>query len=79
MSEPKIAQKTPYPVNVEKGKTYYWCACGLSNQQPFCSGAHRGTEFKPLPFTPNETKTVYFCGCKGTKKPPLCDGSHRSL
>src|SRR5690606_5116952 len=25
-------------VTVEKGKTYYWCACGRSKNQPFCDG-----------------------------------------
>ncbi len=26
----QIAQKVPYPVDVEAGKIYYWCACGQS-------------------------------------------------
>jgi len=30
MPEPVIAQKGPYPVAVEAGKTYFWCACGRS-------------------------------------------------
>jgi CDGSH-type Zn-finger protein len=36
MSEPTIAQKSPYPVAVEAGKSYYWCSCGL----PLCDGSH---------------------------------------
>ena len=36
MSEPTIAQKAPYPVDVEEGKKYFWCACGKSSKQPFC-------------------------------------------
>ena len=35
-------------INVEKGKSYYWCSCGKSSKQPFCDGSHKGTEFKPL-------------------------------
>ena len=41
MSEiPNIAQKSPFAVEVEEGKTYYWCQCGKSNNQPFCDGSH---------------------------------------
>jgi CDGSH-type Zn-finger protein len=35
--EPVVAQYGPYAVEVEKGKTYYWCRCGLSKNQPFCT------------------------------------------
>ena len=40
MEKPTIPQKTPYKVKVEKGKTYSWCACGLSQKQPLCDGSH---------------------------------------
>lgn len=79
MSQAKIAQRAPYPVTVEEGKTYYWCACGLSSNQPFCSGAHRGTEFRPVAFAAEETQQVYLCGCKQTKKQPFCDGTHKKI
>ncbi len=79
MPEPTIAQKSPYPVEVEAGKTYRWCACGLSANQPFCDGSHRGGEFTPVKFEATETKTLYFCGCKHTATPVLCDGSHSKL
>ncbi len=68
---------TPYAVDVEAGKSYFWCACGRSKSQPFCDGSHKGTDFSPVKFTAEESKTVYFCGCKQTKNPPLCDGSHK--
>ena len=41
MEKPVSAQKSPYKVKVEKGKTYFWCACGLSLKQPFCDGSHK--------------------------------------
>lgn len=79
MKEAKIAQKAPYAVDVEKGKTYYWCTCGLSKKQPFCDGSHKDTSFTPLAFTADETKQVFLCGCKQTKNQPFCDGSHTKI
>ena len=79
MAEPTIASKTPFPVEVEAGKVYWWCACGKSQKQPFCDGSHKGSEFTPLEYRPAETKKLWFCGCKHTATPPLCDGSHKRL
>ena len=71
------ARKSPFKVKVEKGKTYSWCACGLSQAQPFCDGSHRKEgKFKSLKYHSEESKDIYFCGCKMTKNPPFCDGSH---
>ena len=52
---------------LEKGKTYAWCSCGKSDNQPWCNGAHQGTEFKPHVFKAEESKPVAMCGCKQTK------------
>ena len=79
MSQPEIAAKTPFAVAEEKGKDYWWCACGRSKSQPFCDGSHKGSEFNPVKYTATESKTVYFCGCKRSGKAPLCDGTHKSL
>jgi CDGSH-type Zn-finger protein len=79
MNLPVITQKSPLPVAVEAGKTYYWCSCGLSKNQPFCDGGHKGSGFSPTPYTAEKTGTVYFCGCKHGKNGPLCDGSHKQL
>lgn len=79
MTEPHIAQKAPYPVEVEAGKTYHWCRCGRSKTQPFCDGSHKGTEFSPIAYTAEKTETVWFCGCKHSGSAPLCDGTHKTL
>ena len=74
------SQKNPYKVKVEKGKTYSWCACGLSQKQPFCDGSHKKEgKFKSIKYQASDSKEVYFCGCKMTKNPPFCDGSHSKL
>ena len=79
MTKPVVAQKAPFPVEVEAGKTYFWCACGLSQNQPFCDGSHSTTDITPRPFKATEAATVYFCGCKQTGTAPLCDGTHNGL
>tara|TARA_B100000035_G_scaffold309921_1_gene316869 strand:+ start:755 stop:997 length:243 start_codon:yes stop_codon:yes gene_type:complete len=80
MSElPIVAQKGPFAHEVKKGKTYYWCQCGRSKDQPFCDGSHQLTSFMPVPFTAEENKTVYLCGCKQTTTQPFCDGNHTKL
>ncbi len=76
MSEPVVAQKGPFAVEIEYGKDYYWCACGRSAKQPFCDGSHRVTEFTPKRFRAETSGTVYLCGCKRSKDAPFCDGSH---
>ncbi len=76
---PKIAQTTPYKVELEEGKTYFWCACGQSAKQPFCDGSHKGSTFTPLKFTAETSKTAFLCGCKQTAKAPFCDGTHKAL
>jgi CDGSH-type Zn-finger protein len=76
---PHIAQKAPFPVEVEAGKTYFWCACGKSSRQPFCDGSHKDSGFSPVKWTAEATKTVFFCGCKQSKNGALCDGTHKGL
>ena len=79
MEKPTIAGKAPIPVELEAGKTYAWCSCGLSANQPFCDGSHAGSGFVPKVFVAEETKTVYLCMCKHTTNPGFCDGSHNKL
>ncbi|MBL8710938.1 MAG: CDGSH iron-sulfur domain-containing protein [Rhodospirillaceae bacterium] len=79
MSQPEIAQKGPFKVDVVAGKTYFWCACGRSRKQPFCDGSHKGTEFTPVKYDATAAKAVFFCGCKHSSKAPLCDGTHGKL
>lgn len=77
--EPVIAQKGPYQVALEEGKTYFWCSCGKSAKQPFCDGSHKGTSFVPQKFTAESTGTFNLCGCKNSDDKPFCDGAHNLL
>ncbi len=77
--EPTIAQKAPYPVELEAGKSYYWCACGQSKNQPFCDGSHKGTSFAPIKYECEQSGRKFLCGCKKTERQPFCDGTHKEL
>jgi len=77
MDLPKRAGDSPMKVTLEEGKRYSWCSCGLSANQPYCDGAHKGTDFTPVKFIAEESKDVYFCTCKKTQNPGFCDGSHK--
>ena len=76
---PRIAQTAPYKVELEAGKTYFWCACGQSKTQPFCDGSHKGTAFTPTRLVAEDSRTAFLCGCKHSAKAPFCDGSHKAL
>jgi CDGSH-type Zn-finger protein len=77
--EPVIAQKGPYQIALEKGRSYAWCTCGRSAKQPFCDGSHKGTSFTPMRFTAETDGVQNLCGCKATDGKPFCDGSHNML
>ena len=76
MNKGQRAGNSALAIEVEQGKSYYWCSCGKSSKQPFCDGSHKGTEFKPLACKAELTKKVFFCVCKQTNDQPFCDGSH---
>ena len=79
MSEPTIAQKSPFAVEVEAGKSYWLCAWVRSKTQPFCDGSHKGSAFTPIEHKPQKSGTAYFCGCKHSAHGALCDGTHQKL
>ena len=79
MSNGKPTQNGPYRVEVEEGKSYFWCSCGLSASQPFCDGSHKGSEFTPQKHVAEKTGMVALCGCRASGRLPMCDGSHRNI
>lgn len=77
--KPVIANNKPAKVTLTKNEEYYFCACGRSNNQPFCDGSHAGTGFKPKPFVAEESGDAYLCQCKYSANIPFCDGSHKQF
>ena len=79
MTDPEIGGRAPILIEVEAGKSYWWCACGRSKTQPFCDGSHKMTPFTPIEFKAEKSEMAFFCTCKRSAKKPLCDGSHKRL
>lgn len=79
VTEPACPQRAPYLLDLAPGD-YWWCACGLSQKQPFCDGSHKGGPFTPIKLSVNSrTGTLWLCGCKRAKTKPHCDGAHNKL
>jgi len=74
-----VVENKPCLVSLEEGKKYAWCTCKLSKSQPFCDGAHKGTEHRPMVFKPEKSEDVLLCACKATRSSPFCDGAHNNL
>ena len=73
-----IPQRTPIVGPCEAGE-YWWCSCGRSQNQPFCDGSHKTSNYLPMRVLVSEDRKVAWCACKRTKTPPWCDGSHKQL
>ena len=78
MPDPTIAARFPAVLELEPG-SYWWCACGRSQTQPFCDGSHAGTGFSPVEFTVDQKKKCALCQCKHTADKPMCDGTHKRV
>ena len=66
-------------MEVTEGQDYWYCACGLSKNQPLCDGSHKGSGLGPMVYKADKTGTVYFCGCRQSQNLPFCDGSHTKI
>lgn len=81
MDKPRCGGTAPTQVELQAGKKYAWCTCGISAKQPFCDGGHNqeGCDFKPMVFTAEKDETVWLCNCKLTGDAPRCDGAHSRI
>jgi len=78
VDKPNVFDTKSIKLELQPG-TYAWCACGLSKNQPWCDGSHKGGAFTPVQFTVEAAILKGLCLCKQTKTPPFCDGSHKPL
>ncbi|PKL86715.1 MAG: cytochrome C551 [Ignavibacteriae bacterium HGW-Ignavibacteriae-1] len=78
MTEPLMPQKHSYKIELEPGE-YLWCACGKSENQPFCDDSHNATDCQPVQFEITVKKIYSICGCKRSEKNAFCDGTHKLL
>ena len=79
MEEPKIAACFPKQCQLEAGKKYAYCTCGLSAEGAFCDGSHQGTGFTPVVFEAEQNEEAWICQCKRTGNAPRCDGTHNGI
>jgi len=79
MNRAVVADNKPVKVSLEKDKQYLYCTCGRSQNQPFCDGAHAGTDFIPEKFIAQADGNAYLCACKATSNATYCDGSHKQF
>ncbi len=75
---PPVLNNEPFVAELDPGN-YAWCSCGMSQNQPFCDGSHKGTEDTPVMIKLKKKTKVALCQCKETGTPPYCDGSHEAL
>ena len=78
MSKALVVDRKPMKTELDAGE-HYWCACGRSENQPFCDGSHSGTGITPVAFKFDEKSEGWMCLCKQTGNAPFCDGSHKSV
>ncbi|GAA4707150.1 CDGSH iron-sulfur domain-containing protein [Brevibacillus fulvus] len=67
----------PYVIKEEPGLKMY-CACGLTEEPPYCDGSHNGknTGKRPYLVKIEHEQVVSICGCGRSAKLPFCDNAH---
>ena len=76
MAEPKHGD-SPIVVDETAGKKAY-CMCGLSENLPYCDGAHsrEGVGIAPIVVDIEEPCKKAVCQCHRSENLPWCDGAH---
>ncbi len=73
-------EKRPWKGEVAIG-THAFCACGESQNKPYCDGSHSRKQTGKTPHVCDiaEIKTYAICQCGTSSTLPFCDGSHKKL
>ncbi len=80
MREKMTSKNSPFKVNLKADTKMMFCACGKSDNQPFCDQhSHKRTPQTPIAFSVQKDGTYFLCGCKKTSSPPYCDQTHKKL
>lgn len=76
MAEP-VHGDGPIVLDETAGKKAY-CQCGLSENLPYCDGAHsrHGTSIVPIVVDVDAPGKKAVCQCHRSGNSPWCDGSH---
>jgi CDGSH-type Zn-finger protein len=71
----------PYNLYLEKGKVYWYCACGISNNSPWCDSTCNklATRNRPIYFNVNESGYYKICTCRQSADAPFCNGTHKEV
>ncbi|ORJ62121.1 CDGSH iron-sulfur domain-containing protein [Geothermobacter hydrogeniphilus] len=73
MTKPNTDAGMPIAITLDPG-TYDRCACGGSQNLPFCDGSHSSDGPRPIRFKITRRQKVYLCSCGKTGNRPFCDG-----
>ena len=76
MTMPEVGGRRPIPINVEAGKSYWWCACGRSKRKPFATARTRAPLY-PGRVQGGEGRGGVVLRLQAGGKKPMCDGSHK--
>ena len=59
----------------------FYCACGESDNKPYCDGSHEklNTDKSLKIFEVTKSKRMAICDCGHSDNSPFCDGSHSKL
>ncbi len=71
----------PYNIYLEQGKLYWFCACGISQNNPWCDSSCNKitTRNRPIYFNVSESGYYKMCNCKMSSNAPFCNGTGKDL
>lgn len=77
-SMPAYAGIFPTHLYLYRGKKYNWCACGHTQDSPWCDGQCKWTitRCRPVEFNVNTSGYYKLCNCKMSANAPFCNGTH---